>query len=61
MLTVFKKNLKAINFYIEKMKYSIDDSSPSFNKVCDHIVDYEILSKRIGRSLWKKRKFKNAR
>mmetsp|Transcript_9673 Transcript_9673/g.13654 ORF Transcript_9673/g.13654 Transcript_9673/m.13654 type:complete len:275 (+) Transcript_9673:36-860(+) len=55
MLTVFKSNQAALGFYLNKMKYDIDESSPSnFND--DEVggnhqqdsADYEILSKKIG-------------
>jgi GNAT superfamily N-acetyltransferase len=34
MLTVFKKNQSAMDFYLNKMKYTIDDSSPSSQACC---------------------------
>lgn len=43
MLTVFKSNLNAMNFY-ESLSYSIDDTSPS---QFGEDVDYEILSKTV--------------
>jgi N-alpha-acetyltransferase 40 len=44
MLTVFRKNESAMQFYIQKLNYQIDPSSPScYNQV----TDYEILSKTI--------------
>mmetsp|Transcript_1228 Transcript_1228/g.1743 ORF Transcript_1228/g.1743 Transcript_1228/m.1743 type:complete len:251 (-) Transcript_1228:15-767(-) len=43
-LTVFKSNLSAMHFYTNKMKYSIDDISPS-NYEDNVDVDYEILCK----------------
>lgn len=43
LLTVFKSNEKAMKFYIKRMKYKIDISSPSNYK--GEEVDYEILSK----------------
>jgi len=43
MLTVFSSNQSAMQFYTHKMKYLIDDCSPS--KYLDNNVDYEILSK----------------
>jgi len=50
MLTVFKENQIALNFYTKKMKYVIDDSSPSnFDQDAENIVDYQILSKLIGK------------
>jgi len=42
VLTVFKNNTKAMRFYIDKMKYSIDKTSPS---EYGQEADYEILSK----------------
>ena len=44
MLTVFKENNLAMKFYRNKMKYSIDESSPS-NFLGGDDEDYEILSK----------------
>lgn len=44
MLTVFKQNEQAWKFYTEKLKYKVDEISPS-NYGED--VDYEILSKRV--------------
>ena len=41
MLTVFRKNEAALNFYYG-MKYLIDDSSPS---ACGEEAPHEILSK----------------
>jgi len=55
MLTVFKANQVAMDFYLKKIKYTIDESSPSqFNQESvvgfgQEEVDYEILSKRIHR------------
>mmetsp|Transcript_22259 Transcript_22259/g.65946 ORF Transcript_22259/g.65946 Transcript_22259/m.65946 type:complete len:267 (-) Transcript_22259:575-1375(-) len=43
MLTVFKSNKSAMGFYLEKMKYVVDDSSPS---KFGEDADYEILSKK---------------
>jgi len=53
MLTVFKSNHAALGFYLSKMKYGIDESSPS--QFVDNVegggdegaADYEILSKQI--------------
>lgn len=42
LLTVFKKNDKAMGFYTKGLGYDVDESSPS--KFGDHSVDYEILS-----------------
>ena len=46
-LTVFKSNKNAMDFYLKKMKYCIDASSPSKLKTKNKI-EYEILSKRIS-------------
>ncbi|KAL3784250.1 hypothetical protein ACHAWO_005027 [Cyclotella atomus] len=46
MLTVFKINTKAMGFYLNKMKYEIDECSPSnFEGEENENFDYEILSK----------------
>ena len=46
MLTVFKTNKKAMGFYLNKMKYEVDESSPSnFEGEENENCDYEILSK----------------
>lgn len=42
-MTVFHNNQAAMKFYREKMKYEIDESSPS--NYADDDQDYEILSK----------------
>lgn len=42
--TVFKANRQAVNFFT-KMKYTIDDTSPSFQDEDFENVDYEIYSK----------------
>jgi len=42
VLTVFKSNISAMQFYLNKMKYGVDHSSPS--KYGEE-TDYEILSK----------------
>jgi ribosomal protein S18 acetylase RimI-like enzyme len=47
MLTVLKKNVGAVDFYTKKMKYEIDDDSPSQNG--DKRAPYEILSKVVDR------------
>lgn len=47
MLTVFKNNQGAMKFYLEKMKYDIDETSPS--NFDGEEADYEILSKTIGK------------
>lgn len=44
MLTVFKDNTAAWNFYTKKLKYKVDETSPS---LYGEEVDYEILSKRV--------------
>ena len=51
MLTVFKNNLNAMSFYRNKMKYDIDDISPS--ECGDDDADYEILSKCVDPALKK--------
>jgi GNAT superfamily N-acetyltransferase len=45
MLTVFKSNKAAIQFYTLKMKYKVDEISPSMH---GQDADYEILSKRVN-------------
>lgn len=46
MLTVFKDNVKAMGFYLNKMKYEVDECSPSNFEGEENIhCDYEILSK----------------
>lgn len=46
MLTVFKTNAKAMSFYLNKMKYKVDECSPSnFEGEENENCDYEILSK----------------
>jgi GNAT superfamily N-acetyltransferase len=47
MLTVFKSNKAAIQFYTVKMKYKVDEISPSMYD-CGQDADYEILSKRVN-------------
>jgi len=47
MLTVLKKNSGALDFYTQKMKYEIDNDSPSQNG--DMRAPYEILSKIVDR------------
>lgn len=42
VLTVFKKNHKAMTFYTKTLGYDVDESSPS--NFGEHSVDYEILS-----------------
>lgn len=45
MLTVFKHNEAAITFYTLKMKYKVDEISPSLH---GEDTDYEILSKQVN-------------
>lgn len=46
MLTVFKANSNAMRFYLNKMKYEVDECSPSnFEGEENESCDYEILSK----------------
>ncbi len=47
MLTVFKHNTNAIDFYVNKLKLKIDKSSPS--KYGQISIDYEILSLKISK------------
>ena len=47
MLTVFKMNGGAMKFYLDKMKYGVDESSPS--NFDGELADYEILSKVVGK------------
>ena len=47
MLTVFKMNGGAMKFYLDKMKYGVDESSPS--NFDGEPADYEILSKVVGK------------
>lgn len=44
MLTVFKENSAGLRFYLERMKYRIDEVSPSMNDMT-RVYTYEILSK----------------
>eukprot|EP00943_MAST-04B_sp_MAST-4B-sp1_P001295 g1295.t1 len=53
MLTVFKNNAAAMNFYRNKMKYELDEISPS--ECGDDTADYEILSKCVDPALKKLR------
>ena len=52
MLTVFKANKPSMGFFMEKMQYDIDETSPS---QCDDALlaedksSYEILSKSLQR------------
>lgn len=45
MLTVFKSNAVAMSFYTKRMRYEIDESSPSNFE--GEEVDYEVLSKKL--------------
>jgi len=45
MLTVFKENQNAMKFYKQKMKYEVDETSPT----AEEEEDYEILSKAVQR------------
>lgn len=47
MLTVLKCNVAATEFYTRKMKYAVDESSPSTE--VDDDAPYEILSKSLER------------
>ena len=44
MLTVFRSNQKAMDFYLTKLQYDIADISPSQH---NEVADYEILSKMV--------------
>jgi ribosomal protein S18 acetylase RimI-like enzyme len=44
MLTCFKRNVAAMRFYLDKLSYEIDESSPRKWK---EYADYEILSKKV--------------
>ena len=44
MLTVFKSNAKSMRFFMKKMKYEVDETSPSQCSLYDEST-YEILSK----------------
>lgn len=46
MLTVFKSNTRALSFYREKLRYAIDETSPS--KCGSANATYEILSKEVA-------------
>ena len=45
ILTVFKANEKAVDFFTRKMKYTVDDTSPQFQDEDYENYDYEIYSK----------------
>ena len=47
VLTVFKANTRAVNFFT-KMKYTIDDTSPQYDDEDIENYDYEIYSKRLA-------------
>eukprot|EP00586_Coscinodiscus_wailesii_P009610 CAMPEP_0172507346 /NCGR_PEP_ID=MMETSP1066-20121228/203012_1 /TAXON_ID=671091 /ORGANISM="Coscinodiscus wailesii, Strain CCMP2513" /LENGTH=167 /DNA_ID=CAMNT_0013284869 /DNA_START=380 /DNA_END=883 /DNA_ORIENTATION=- len=47
VLTVFRNNVSAMNFYIKKMSYAVDASSPSNFPKKDGDAEYEILSKSV--------------
>lgn len=51
MLTVFKNNQAAMDFYCKKLKYGIDDSSPSncTSSPNEEAADYEIMSKCVNK------------
>ncbi|XP_067877664.1 N-alpha-acetyltransferase 40 isoform X2 [Heterodontus francisci] len=46
MLTVFKHNRGAYQFFREAMQFDIDESSPSVSGCCGDDCSYEILSRR---------------
>ncbi|XP_038940000.1 N-alpha-acetyltransferase 40 isoform X1 [Rattus norvegicus] len=46
MLTVFKHNHGAYQFFREALQFDIDDSSPSMSGCCGEDCSYEILSRR---------------
>uniref|UniRef100_A0A5F8GG26 N-alpha-acetyltransferase 40 n=1 Tax=Monodelphis domestica TaxID=13616 RepID=A0A5F8GG26_MONDO len=46
MLTVFKHNHGAYQFFREALQFEIDDSSPSMSGCCGDDCSYEILSRR---------------
>lgn len=48
MLTVFKSNAKSMRFFMGKMKYEVDETSPSQCSLYDEST-YEILSKSLVR------------
>jgi hypothetical protein len=48
MLTVLKNNRNAFDFYTSKMKYSVDQSSPSLNDM--EGAAHEILSKVVDKA-----------
>mmetsp|Transcript_2716 Transcript_2716/g.5780 ORF Transcript_2716/g.5780 Transcript_2716/m.5780 type:complete len:270 (+) Transcript_2716:141-950(+) len=53
MLTVFKSNQRAVDFYCKKLRYVIDESSPSVWE--RHDEDYEILSKSLEKTMEQER------
>jgi len=52
MLTVFKDNEAAVQFYMKKLKYTIDNSSPDMH-YADAEYSYLILSKCVDKALAK--------
>ncbi|XP_045430090.1 N-alpha-acetyltransferase 40 isoform X1 [Pipistrellus kuhlii] len=46
MLTVFKHNHGAYQFFREALQFEVDDSSPSMSGCCGEDCSYEILSRR---------------
>uniref|UniRef100_A0A8C7KFA5 N-alpha-acetyltransferase 40 n=1 Tax=Oncorhynchus kisutch TaxID=8019 RepID=A0A8C7KFA5_ONCKI len=46
MLTVFKHNHGAYQFFREALQFEIDDTSPSMSGCCGDDCTYEILSRR---------------
>ena len=44
MLTVFKENVAAMQFYKQKLRYTVDETDPS---VSHEAANYEILSKKL--------------
>ncbi|XP_022099441.1 N-alpha-acetyltransferase 40-like isoform X2 [Acanthaster planci] len=48
VLTVFKRNVTACDFFRDILKFEIDETSPSvFDPMCPDEYDYEILSKAV--------------
>jgi len=45
VLTVFKHNTNAVHFFTQKMKYTVDDTSPQYMDEDTENYDYEIYSK----------------
>jgi hypothetical protein len=48
MLTVFKENKNACEFYKQKLKYQLDETDPSFDNADS--AAYEVLSKALPNS-----------